>query len=341
MRERAAELGGTVRCRPTDRAARGCTSGSRRCCRDRRRRCGSRSSTTTRCSGWGWPRRSATWTASSSSARPSGSTRSPTWSTTTAPDVRAARRPPRRRLRAGGQPLARRAPSRRAGRDADDVGGRDTALTALRDGACGYLVKGVGPERVEHALRAVAAGDVVLDQTLVAAMTELAAPVGRRRPPVPGADQPRVRHPVADRRRSRQRGDRPPLDLARRPCATTCPTCSPRSTPTIDRTPSSWRAAWASAPDPQARRRGQNAGIRRRRRRGTWPRWPASRPACARRHDASGPVRPRRQVGSEASRRIASVAGQPAGILSTMAASSTRVRRAGGAPRHRPSCRPP
>ena len=29
----------------------------------------------------------------------------------------------------------------------------DTALTALRDGACGYLVKGAGPERVEHALR--------------------------------------------------------------------------------------------------------------------------------------------------------------------------------------------
>ena len=27
----------------------------------------------------------------------------------------------------------------------------DTALTALRDGASGYLVKGAGPERVEHA----------------------------------------------------------------------------------------------------------------------------------------------------------------------------------------------
>ncbi len=48
----------------------------------------------------------------------------------------------------------------------------DTALTALRDGASGYLVKGVGPERVEHALRTVAAGDVVLDQALVAAVTE-------------------------------------------------------------------------------------------------------------------------------------------------------------------------
>ena len=50
----------------------------------------------------------------------------------------------------------------------------DTALTALRDGASGYLVKGAGPERVEHALRAVAAGDVVLDHALALAVTELA-----------------------------------------------------------------------------------------------------------------------------------------------------------------------
>lgn len=50
----------------------------------------------------------------------------------------------------------------------------DTALTALRDGASGYLVKGAGPERVERALRTVAAGDIVLDQSLVPAFTELA-----------------------------------------------------------------------------------------------------------------------------------------------------------------------
>jgi DNA-binding NarL/FixJ family response regulator len=50
----------------------------------------------------------------------------------------------------------------------------DTALTALRDGASGYLVKGAGPERVERALRTVAAGDVVLDHALVGAVTELA-----------------------------------------------------------------------------------------------------------------------------------------------------------------------
>jgi DNA-binding NarL/FixJ family response regulator len=50
----------------------------------------------------------------------------------------------------------------------------DTALTALRDGACGYLVKGAGPERVEHALRVAAAGDVVLDHDLAQAVSELA-----------------------------------------------------------------------------------------------------------------------------------------------------------------------
>lgn len=50
----------------------------------------------------------------------------------------------------------------------------ETALTALRDGASGYLVKGAGPQRVEHALRTVAAGDVVLDHSLAQAVTELA-----------------------------------------------------------------------------------------------------------------------------------------------------------------------
>jgi DNA-binding NarL/FixJ family response regulator len=50
----------------------------------------------------------------------------------------------------------------------------DTALTALRDGASGYLVKGAGPQRVESALRAAAGGDVVLDQALAVAVSELA-----------------------------------------------------------------------------------------------------------------------------------------------------------------------
>jgi len=50
----------------------------------------------------------------------------------------------------------------------------DTALTALRDGASGYLVKGTDPERLEHALRAAAAGDVVLDHDMAQAVTEMA-----------------------------------------------------------------------------------------------------------------------------------------------------------------------
>jgi DNA-binding NarL/FixJ family response regulator len=50
----------------------------------------------------------------------------------------------------------------------------DNALTALRDGASGYLVKGAGPERVEHAIRTVASGDVVLDHSLAHGVTELA-----------------------------------------------------------------------------------------------------------------------------------------------------------------------
>lgn len=50
----------------------------------------------------------------------------------------------------------------------------DGAVTALRDGANGYLVKGAGPDRVEHAIRTAAAGDVVLDHTLVRGVTDLA-----------------------------------------------------------------------------------------------------------------------------------------------------------------------
>ena len=50
----------------------------------------------------------------------------------------------------------------------------DNALTALRNGASGYLVKGAGPERVEQAIRTVASGDIVLDQSLAQGVTELA-----------------------------------------------------------------------------------------------------------------------------------------------------------------------
>jgi DNA-binding NarL/FixJ family response regulator len=51
---------------------------------------------------------------------------------------------------------------------------QETALTALHDGAAGYLVKGADPDRLEHALRAAAAGDVVLDHEMARAVTELA-----------------------------------------------------------------------------------------------------------------------------------------------------------------------
>lgn len=50
----------------------------------------------------------------------------------------------------------------------------ETVLTALRDGARGYLVKGTGPDRVEHALRSVMAGDVVLNHDVAQAVSELA-----------------------------------------------------------------------------------------------------------------------------------------------------------------------
>jgi DNA-binding NarL/FixJ family response regulator len=49
----------------------------------------------------------------------------------------------------------------------------ETVLTALRDGARGYLVKGAGPDQVEQAVRAVAADDVVLDRELAQAVSQL------------------------------------------------------------------------------------------------------------------------------------------------------------------------
>ena len=50
----------------------------------------------------------------------------------------------------------------------------DTALTALRDGARGYLVKGAGPERVEHAVRVGRRRRRRARPALAAAVTELA-----------------------------------------------------------------------------------------------------------------------------------------------------------------------
>lgn len=48
----------------------------------------------------------------------------------------------------------------------------DTAITALRDGARGFVVKGAGPDRVEQAIRTAVSGDVVVDQVLVQGIAE-------------------------------------------------------------------------------------------------------------------------------------------------------------------------
>jgi DNA-binding NarL/FixJ family response regulator len=49
----------------------------------------------------------------------------------------------------------------------------DGLIGALRDGASGYLVKGADAEQIEHAIRAVASGEAVVDRSLVQPMTEL------------------------------------------------------------------------------------------------------------------------------------------------------------------------
>ena len=59
---------------------------------------------------------------------------------------------------------------------ADD---HESAETALRDGARGYLVKGVEPDKVECAIRAVALDLVVLDESIAQEVTE-PDPVGSR-----------------------------------------------------------------------------------------------------------------------------------------------------------------
>jgi DNA-binding NarL/FixJ family response regulator len=127
----------------------------------------------------------------------------------------------------------------------------DTVLTALRDGARGYLVKGTGPDRVEHALRAVGAGDVVLNQELARSVSELADARSRatRNRPFPALTDRQLdvleliaqgwttrRSPVASSSAPRQ-------------SATTSRTSSPRSTPTIAATPSSSPARPASGRD--------------------------------------------------------------------------------------------
>jgi DNA-binding NarL/FixJ family response regulator len=50
----------------------------------------------------------------------------------------------------------------------------DTATAALTDGARGYLVKGVGPERLEHSIRAVHSGAITIDETILPGFTHAA-----------------------------------------------------------------------------------------------------------------------------------------------------------------------
>ena len=205
MRERAAELGG-VRPRSSPTSPRGThvhvqlTGGV--AVKPLRRW---RSSTTTRCSGWASPWRSARWKASSSSVKPTTRAQVETLVASTAPDLVLLD------VRLGDASglevnrwLAEHHPAVKVIMltMSED---HDTALTALRDGARGYLVKGAGPERVEHALRVAAAGDVVLDHDLAQAVSELARM--RNRPssrPFPELTDARVRHPRARRRRARQ-----------------------------------------------------------------------------------------------------------------------------------------
>jgi DNA-binding NarL/FixJ family response regulator len=49
----------------------------------------------------------------------------------------------------------------------------DGVIGALRDGASGYLIKGADAGQIEHAIRAVASGEAVVDHSLLQPMTEL------------------------------------------------------------------------------------------------------------------------------------------------------------------------
>ena len=51
----------------------------------------------------------------------------------------------------------------------------DTILSAIRAGACGYLLKGSGAEEVQHAIRSAAAGGMVFGATLAARIAGLFA----------------------------------------------------------------------------------------------------------------------------------------------------------------------
>lgn len=61
----------------------------------------------------------------------------------------------------------------------------DTVFAAMRAGARGYLLKGAGPVEIERAVRAVAAGEVLLAPAVAARALPLLVGGGRRAPAFP------------------------------------------------------------------------------------------------------------------------------------------------------------
>jgi DNA-binding NarL/FixJ family response regulator len=74
----------------------------------------------------------------------------------------------------------------------------ENVVTALRDGARGYLVKGAGPDQVELAVRAVAADDVVLNAELAQALSQVAHARARTTVSRPFPDLTRREHDVLE-----------------------------------------------------------------------------------------------------------------------------------------------
>lgn len=74
----------------------------------------------------------------------------------------------------------------------------ENVVTALRDGARGYLVKGAGPDQVELAIRAVAADDVVLNAELAQALSQVAHARARTTVSRPFPDLTRREHDVLE-----------------------------------------------------------------------------------------------------------------------------------------------
>ena len=104
----------------------------------------------------------------------------------------------------------------------------DAVVAAVRAGARGYLVKSAPPDAVERAVRAVAAGEMILSPAVAQrAMTYVLGGRTSARLPFPQlTDREReVLDLVAARARQRDRS-RAASGSAPRPCATTWPTCS-------------------------------------------------------------------------------------------------------------------